>query len=103
MSMSGQVVPGAVKGENVLVARAQDMQGELRAAVTAVLPMVLRGDESVESARSALAVLGLGSGTDRELAILAGAVQAAKAFVLLGECLNADPEVVWSAYVAEAA
>lgn len=100
--MSGQVGFEEIEGEGVLV-RAQDAQGDLRAAVTAVLPMVLRGDDSVEEVRCALAALGIQSGSDRDLAILAGAVQSAKAFVLLAEAIDADPQLVWQTYISEAA
>ena len=100
--MSGQAVGvGEVEGEDVLTVRTREAQGDVRAAVTAVLPLVMEGGDTPEDIRSALQLLGIGTCSDRDLAVLAGAVHTAKAFALLGESLDVDPRQVWSAYVAQ--
>lgn len=90
----------AEEGDDMLV-RAREQQADLRAAVTAVLPVVAAGQvDSRDAISSALGAVGFGTGSDRDLALLAGALQSARAFVLLGECLGADPEQVWQDYLA---
>lgn len=86
----------------MLTVRTREAQGDVRAAVTAVLPLMMDGDESPEAVRDALQVLGIRMCSDRDLAVLAGAVHTAKAFALLGESLDVDPRVVWQTYLAQA-
>lgn len=85
----------------MLAVRAREQQADLCAAVTAVLPVVAAGRmDCRDEVSSALGAAGIGSGSDRDLALIAGALQSARAFVLLGECLGADPEQVWQDYLA---
>lgn len=93
---------GNAEGEDVLTMRTREAQGDVRAAVTAVLPLVMDGDGSHEDIRHALQVLGIGTCSERDLAVLAGAVHTAQAFALLGESLDVDPQVVWQTYLAQA-
>lgn len=88
----------------MMAVRARDARSDLRAAVTAVLPVVAAGyADSREALGEALRAAGLGDGSDRDLALIAGAVESARAFVLIGECLESDPSDVWTAYLQQSA
>jgi hypothetical protein len=83
----------------MVMARVREQEQDLFAVVTAVLPMMkTSSDESVDWTRRALEVIGVGSRTDRDLALLAGAVRTARMLMLLGDALDADPEEVWKSY-----
>lgn len=97
------MVGPTVEGD-VLVAGIRDAQLDLRAAVTALLPMVSSDQEGCrERLREALADSGIGSGSDRDLALIAGALQSARVFVLLAESMEVDPGRLWQTYLAHAA
>lgn len=75
-------------------------------AVTVVLPIVSGEDDAtVEQLRerygSVFAVLGLDARSDRDLALITGAVETAKWVLMSSELAGVDPEVSWQSYLAQ--
>lgn len=88
----------------MLAVRARDAQSDLRAAVTALLPVVASGyDRCRDSVREAMGAAGLGGGSDRDLALTVGALESARAFVLLAESMEVEPGALWATYLSQAA
>lgn len=87
------------------VVRALSAREPLWAAVTAVLPLVAGEDDidaGVLRARygEVFAAMGLSSDSDRDLALLTGAVETAKWVVVASEMAHVEPERFWQSYLA---
>lgn len=87
------------------VTRALSAREPLWAAVTAVLPIVAReGDldpvELRERYGYVFAALGMSAYSDRDLAVITGAVETATWVIVAAELAGVDPEKFWQSYLA---
>lgn len=87
------------------VVRAISARDDLRAIVTAVLPIVTETDaldSDVLQSRygELLAALGLDAESERDLALLTGAWEVAKWVAISAEAHGVDPVMWWSRYIS---
>lgn len=87
------------------VVRALSAREDLWAVVTAVLPIVAVADEADSDSirdqyRDVFAGLGMDAESERDLALLTGAVETAKWILLAAEVAGVDPEKFWRSYLA---
>lgn len=88
----------------VTLVRALSARDDLWAVVTAVLPIVADSDEmDADVVRDRygdlLAALGLDADSERDLALLTGAVEMSRWVVISAELAGVDPEKWWRRYV----
>lgn len=91
--------------EMMTLVRALSARDDLWAVVTAVLPIVAAADDTDPAALreqygEVLAALGLDPESERDLALLTGAVETAKWILISAEISGVDPEKFWQRYVA---
>lgn len=87
------------------VARALSVREPLWQAVTAVLPIVVSTADPDpgqlrEQYREVFAALGMSASSERDLALLAGAVETAKWVGVAAEMAGVDPQLFWQRYLA---
>ncbi len=88
------------------VVRAMGVRQDLWAVVTAVLPIVASADEVNpdlirEQYGSVFTELGMDPASERDLALLTGAVETAKWILMSAEIAGVDPEVFWASYLRQ--
>lgn len=77
--------------------------------VTAVLPIVQQGDFDVdynqirEHYREVFAALDMRADSDRDIALLTGAVETAQWVLMSAQLADVDPELFWQNYLAQRA
>jgi hypothetical protein len=86
--------------------RALNVRDDLWVVVTAVLPIVARSEEDIdfdsfrENYSGVFEALGMSADSDRDLALLSGAVETSRWIVVAAEGMGVDPIKSWQNYLA---
>lgn len=86
--------------------RALNVRDDLWVVISAVLPVVARSEEYIdqdsfrENYRDVFEALGMSGDSERDLALLSGAVETSRWIVVAAEQAGADPLRSWQNYLA---
>jgi hypothetical protein len=88
------------------ILRALNIRDDLFVVVSAVLPIVVKSEEDIdphffrEKYGEIFESLGMSADSERDLALLSGAVETAKWIIIAAEGAGVDPERAWQVYLA---